>query len=304
MEPSSALPLVVGGNDSYASGTRDSENGDESALCLVSKLLSDKPLNKTGIWGAIYRSWHFVLALEMEEVEGDRFIFSFQSHVCKNRVLTQVPWNIRGFPLILKPWKSGETLSEVDLSFFPLWVQIHGLPIGQTTRAMAFEVASKVGNVLEVDFQSPKGLWVTQFIKVKVMVEVDRPLCPGFFLLRLNRDVAWIQFKFEHIFGFCFNCGRLGHLMNICPAAPNSLVEPASFSYRTMANTQNYRRFSGPNNMIPKTKSHPAVPHPPPHSQESESQFPKSHSFQKEVTSMRRGGQAGSTPLIGDASLR
>lgn len=88
MEPSSALPLVVGGSDSYAGGTRDSENGDESALCLVSKLLSDKPLNKTGIWGAIYRSWHFVLALEMEEVEGDRFIFSFQSHVCKNRVLT------------------------------------------------------------------------------------------------------------------------------------------------------------------------------------------------------------------------
>lgn len=197
MEPSLALPLVVGWSDSNAGGTSGGEHGDESALCLVGKLLSDKPLNKTGVWGAIYRSWHFVRALEMEEVEGDRFIFSFQSHVCKNRVLTQAPWNIKGFPLLLKPWKSGETLSEVDLSSFPLWVQIHGLPMGQTTRAMAFEAASKVRKVLEVDFRSSKELWVTQFIRVKVMVEVDQPLCPGFFLPRSNRDAAWIQFKYE-----------------------------------------------------------------------------------------------------------
>lgn len=174
--------------------------------------------------------------------------------MCKNWVLEQALWNIRGFPLILKPWQSSETLSEVDLSSFPLWVQIHGLPMGQTTRAVAFAAASRVGEVVEVDFRSSRKVWVTQIIRVKVLVAVDRPLCSGFFLPRLNRVATSIQFKYEKIFGFCFNGGCLGHLTNICPTPPNSLEAPEGFSYRMMAPSQNYRRFSAPNRVISKDK--------------------------------------------------
>jgi hypothetical protein len=39
------------------------------------------------------------------------------------------PWNIKGNPLILKPWEAGSTLSEIDFSKGAYWVQVHGPPI-------------------------------------------------------------------------------------------------------------------------------------------------------------------------------
>lgn len=48
-------------------------------MVLVGKLLSERPFNKAGIRGAISRAWHFVKELVMEEVEGERILFTFPS---------------------------------------------------------------------------------------------------------------------------------------------------------------------------------------------------------------------------------
>lgn len=49
-----------------------------------------------------------------------------------------------------------DTVAEVYLVRFPVWVQVHGLPLGQTTKAKVEWAPSKVGEVLEVDFH-PNG---------------------------------------------------------------------------------------------------------------------------------------------------
>lgn len=143
-------------------------------------------------------------------------------------------------------------MDEVDLDSLPLWAQIHGFPLGHSTQDMAIVAASQIGEVLEVDFRSSKAVWVTQFIRVKVLVALSHPLSPGFFLPSTNRDDTWIQFKYEKVSGFCFNCGLLGHLTNSCQAAPSGRVEPATFSSRMFAHSQEYRRFVAPNRLIPK----------------------------------------------------
>lgn len=103
-------------------------------LTLVGRIILDKP---------VFRSWYFVKNLEMEEVEGDRFIFSFSSSACRQRILDQAPWTIKGFPMVLKPWLEGETVFEVDLSTIPIWVQVHGLPMGQSSKPIVAWVAGK-----------------------------------------------------------------------------------------------------------------------------------------------------------------
>lgn len=165
MADSVNLPIVVGWNGDGVHDSLGEDGGSKEAeLCLVGSLISDKHFNMAAIRVAIFRLWHFVNNLEIKKVEGDRFIFSFPSLVIRNRVLKQSPWNIRGFPLVLKVWKQGETVHEVDLSTIPLWVQVHGLPMGQTTKKMVEDGANRIGEVVEVDFRSSKVVWVTQFI--------------------------------------------------------------------------------------------------------------------------------------------
>lgn len=53
MAQSVDLPLAVGWGGNIGGDTLRHESSDASELCLVGKLLSDKPFNKTGIRGAI-----------------------------------------------------------------------------------------------------------------------------------------------------------------------------------------------------------------------------------------------------------
>lgn len=90
----------------------------------------------------IFRSWHFVPKLEVTEVEGSRFIFSFPSSHFRDRILDQSPWNIKGCLLVLKPWDSDESVEEVNPEITPLWIQVHGLPLNLSTKEEAFFAGS------------------------------------------------------------------------------------------------------------------------------------------------------------------
>lgn len=191
------------------------EDDVEMEQCLVGKLISAKPFNKAGVRVAIFQAWNFIKELEMDEVDNDRFIFSFPSAVSRQRQTGSVPFEYQGLSTFTQTFAASlqdETVQEVDLSTFPVWVQVHGIPMGQATKGMAEMAARRLGEVLEVDFRSQKAVWITQFIRVKVLLDILQPLSPGFFLPRANRVDTWIQFRYEKITGFCYNSGLLGHM--------------------------------------------------------------------------------------------
>lgn len=87
--------------------------------------------------------------------------------------------------MVLKELEPDKTIMEVRFTNVPFCVQTHGLPVGQTTRNKAGWAASKVGKVLVVDFRSQRAVWVTPFVWVKVLIDISKSLCPGFFFLEL-----------------------------------------------------------------------------------------------------------------------
>lgn len=72
-----------------------------TGLVLVGQIITNRPLNKVGIRMTIFKSWHFVVGLEIEELEDNCFLFTFPSPTALTKVLDQSPWNVKGHMLVL-----------------------------------------------------------------------------------------------------------------------------------------------------------------------------------------------------------
>lgn len=47
-------------------------------------------------------------------------------------------------------------MADLQLHLAPLWIQVHGFPMGYVTRQLATKGGAKVGDVLAVDFGMQK----------------------------------------------------------------------------------------------------------------------------------------------------
>lgn len=99
----------------------------------------------------LLKAWSFANPFSIEELEPNKFLFSFTQKHQLDGVVNQAPWNVRGSLLSLKPWKPLPTIEETDLNLCPFRVQIHGLPLQNMTTKNAVSIGKGLGNVLEVE---------------------------------------------------------------------------------------------------------------------------------------------------------
>lgn len=91
-------------------------------------------------------------------------------------------------------------------------MQIHRLPLERSNEITAKSVGKAIGKVLEIDGRADKKVWRVPCIHVQVLLNILHPLPSGYTLHRGDKDPVRILFKYEHIAGFCYKCGLLGHM--------------------------------------------------------------------------------------------
>ena len=73
------------------------------------------------------------------------------------------------------------------------------------------KIGSIASHALKTNFIGPiEGVW-RRCIQVRVEVDVNCLLVPGFPLERDHLPALWIPFKYEKLGNFYFGCGLLGH---------------------------------------------------------------------------------------------
>ena len=132
---------------------------------LVGKLLVDRNINKNAVKAIILKVWRTSKGVQIVDLKENIFVFKFACEGDKKRILELGPWNIEGFPLILKQWHHNMSVDDLDFSSIPLWVQIHGLPIEYMSKENVEEISALVGEVLEVDFIGSGGVCMSKFFK-------------------------------------------------------------------------------------------------------------------------------------------
>ncbi|KAK9993575.1 hypothetical protein SO802_023278 [Lithocarpus litseifolius] len=125
----------------------------------------------------VLKAWRLTCALEVKRLGGNVYLFNFQHKADLHKAFLRRPC----FP---KLWQSEDNLKAIG---------------------------RKLGAVLEVDFNGKGGGEWRRFTRVRIGLDISKPLILGFFLPCPNLKDLWISLKNEMLADICYNCGIIAH---------------------------------------------------------------------------------------------
>ncbi|XP_021770736.1 uncharacterized protein LOC110734918 [Chenopodium quinoa] len=149
-------------------------------------------------------------------IDTNLFVFQFFNIEDKNKVLDGRPWAFDNQILLLKETKADEQPSDVEFNSCSFWIRLIDVPFGRRNKQYAREVGDCIGECLEVDDFDSLG-W-EKFMRVKVIVDINKPLQRGLKVVVDVNTTKWVGFKYERLGDFCYYCGRIGHNDKDCDA--------------------------------------------------------------------------------------
>lgn len=105
-------------------------------------------------------------------------------------------------------------MNEVEFNKVIFWVQIHDLGYKKFSMSNARKIGDRIGKCIEVE--SDEALRNRSYIRLKVEVEVDKPLMLRFWWTNSQGKEKWASIKYERLSDFCYGCGILGHTTQSC----------------------------------------------------------------------------------------
>ncbi|OMO49877.1 hypothetical protein COLO4_38315 [Corchorus olitorius] len=182
----------------------------------VGKLIVDRNLNRAGVMAILRNIWPEKEAPAIGEVGLNTYSISFVSKELMMKALEENPWSIMGHCLNLKRWEANTPMALLDFKGIQFWIQIHNLPRELLTKQNGEKIGHSLGEVIEVE--EPRGRFGLNrgFLPMRIIVDSERPLVPGFWFPSGDGDKRWADIKYEKLPDFCFDCGRLRHGCKHC----------------------------------------------------------------------------------------
>ncbi|CAJ2667227.1 unnamed protein product [Trifolium pratense] len=194
------------------------ENSDEQYdvnLCLVGRFIHDRPIKFNSMKVRLADVWRPVKSMVVKEATQGLYLFQFFHPLDVEGVIKGGPWLFDNFTLVIERLKVGVALHDIPLYHVNFWVQIHNVHVGMMIEKVGKGLANYIGEFVEYDKNNNTSFW-RQYMRVKVRVDVRRPLKIEK-KISLNSSVGGVvKFKYERLGLFCFVCGVIGHSENKC----------------------------------------------------------------------------------------
>lgn len=88
-------------------------------------------------------------------------------------------------------------------------MQLHGLLVDRLDVPMAIQIGKTIGVVS--DQERVSDMFGGDFMRVRVEVNVSKPLCRGRMVLLEDEEEVWVPFKYEKLPNFFYWCGMVCH---------------------------------------------------------------------------------------------
>ena len=184
---------------------------DESVkqFSIAARFTTRRAINVDSIARTFTPLWRAKNGFKIQKIGDHEMLFSFDTKEEVDRILNSEPWSFDKHLVVMQRYDHESSLEDVSFERTNFWVQVHGLPIKFMTIAAAEKICGVVGEVIS---QTESKLYDGgNFIRVKVAVNINLPLCRGRLVTLNDEKQVWISFKYERLPNLCYWCGRLTH---------------------------------------------------------------------------------------------
>jgi hypothetical protein len=194
--------------------------------CLIGRIMSDRRVQKEAFKAFMARLWKTTGKVVFKELEDNLWLLwllEFSSEADKKRVQEGCPWLFDRNILVLREVEESTPPTQMDFSKSPCWIQVRDIPLICMNKEVGNKIGETLGKVEEVDV-SGEGPGRGSSLRIKILIDITKPLERGR-ALWLNGKMVWVNFRYEKLPHFCFNCGRIFHSMEQCSERKDSRQE-------------------------------------------------------------------------------
>ncbi|KAL9440546.1 hypothetical protein AB3S75_019254 [Citrus x aurantiifolia] len=216
-------------------GEEDEDNGKnkvDSRFCFMGRFLIDMVINFVVMKNTMAALWRPGKGVCIKDLSLTLFLFQFFHEVDVRRILDARPWTFDQHILLVHRLGADEQPHNVPLFHTTFWIQFYNMPLGFQSERTLQSIGNYIGSFLESDENNLKGVW-RNYIRLKVSLDVRKPLKRRMQLKRIEGEWFWVDFKYERLNVFCFICDLLGHTEHNCPTLYDSMESNAVRPYGT-----------------------------------------------------------------------
>lgn len=181
---------------------------------LAVKFLNRRVLNVDAIGRTFRAAWKTRKGFDIQQVGDHLFLFFFELANDAKRVLSDEPWSFDKHLVLFHHLEGSCFVRSMSFTTIKFWAQLHGLPVNRLDIPMAIQIGKSIGVVschgCEVE------MIVGDFLRVRVEVDVSKPLYRGRRVVLDNDEEVWVSFCYEKLPNFCYWCGMVCHDDNDC----------------------------------------------------------------------------------------
>ncbi|KAM5566149.1 hypothetical protein ABKV19_019900 [Rosa sericea] len=180
----------------------------QANVFLVGKLLTAQDFKVKSFIGMFRNAWRINGALQVEEVEGQRVLFTLSNPTDRVRIWHGAPWGYNHAPVALAWYDGIMPVEKVPLITASYWITLQGIP--PTFRSE--RVMTMIGYTLE-DFQKiDKNAKKVGKLRIRVVIPLNKPLSFKRWYLVEDEVEFPCQFRYDKLFGRCSICGLVTHV--------------------------------------------------------------------------------------------
>ncbi|KAK1612095.1 hypothetical protein QYE76_035768 [Lolium multiflorum] len=181
----------------------------------IGKVHTKRSFSADALFGKMKAIWNLSQDPICREVGENLFVFQMHCLGDWKKVVHQGPWTFRGWAVLIEDYDGRVDPGKISFGGLFVWAQIHGIPELYRKVHVVDDLARRIGKTKEVQM-SPKLFYEGNYVRIRVLVEVSRPLTRIVSLNIVGEGKKRQLVKYEKIPFFCKHCGLLGNNHEEC----------------------------------------------------------------------------------------